>query len=317
MGATGKGVHLNQPLSNIAIAYRPENMIADQICPIVPVDKQSDNYYIWQIADAFRITDDKRAPATEANVLDRNISSGTYFADNYALKDRIPYEDIENADAGFMFTERTSRVEFLKDRLMLNMEYRVAKQCTSGSNVGSYSACASAWTDYTNSDPILDIETAIANVEDATGTRPNSILFGRNIWRHFRKHDDVLSRIFGYQTTNNGRIVTSENVKALFELERVLIGGAYQNTAGRGQTASLSGLWADHVLVYYAPMTPRKDKPSFMYGFRWNKIMNMQAFIYQLPKSHAEEVELGYYQDEVITASALGFLILNCTSSTA
>ena len=40
MGATGKSVHLNQPLSNVAIAYRPESMIADQICPIEPVDKQ-------------------------------------------------------------------------------------------------------------------------------------------------------------------------------------------------------------------------------------------------------------------------------------
>ncbi len=316
MSVTGQGVHVNKPLANVAIAYRPAGMIADQIAPIISVNKQADAYNIWNIADAFRITDDKRSPGTEANKIERDLSSGTYFAKNYALKDHVPYEDIKNADVGFLFTERSNRVEFIKDRLMLNYEYRVALQCTSGSNVGSYSAVGSAWSDYTNSDPILDLQTAIGNVEDSTGYRPNSIIFGRAAWRHFRNHDDVISRVYGQTTTNTGRIISTQNVKALFELERVLIGGAYRNTADRNQTASLSAVWGDHVLVYYAPQKARKDKPSFMYSYRWNEVMNMQAFIYQLPRSKAEEVEVGYYQDEKITASTLGFLVTNCTSST-
>lgn len=316
MSTTGRGVHINTPLANVAIAYRPEGMIVDQIAPVVNVNKQADSFYKWEIADAFRIWDANRAPATEANVIERNMSSDTYFAKNYALKDRVPYEDIENADAGMLFTERSARIEHIKDMLMLGMEQRVALKCTSGSNVGSYSAVASAWDDYTNSDPILDINTGINNVEDSTGYRPNSIILSRSAWRHLRNHDDIISRVFGQQTTGNGRVVKPANIADLFELERVLVGGAYYNTADRNQSASLSALWGDHVLVYYAPTKPRKDKPSFMYSFRWNKIMNMQAYIYQLQKSKAEEVELGYYQDEKITASTLGFLITNVTSST-
>lgn len=42
MGFTGKDVHVDVPLSNVAIAYRPQNLIAEEICPIVSVPKQSD-----------------------------------------------------------------------------------------------------------------------------------------------------------------------------------------------------------------------------------------------------------------------------------
>ena len=316
MSATGRGVHIDVPLSNVAIAYRPAGMIADLLAPVVPVNKQSDGFYIWQIADAYRIVDDKRAPATEANKLDRNMSSDTYFAKNYALADYIPDEDVENADARYLFTERSNRIEYISDRLNLNKEYRLALKCTSGSNVGSYSAIASAWTDYTNSDPRLDIETAIANVEDATGQRPNRMIFGNKVWRHFRRHDDIINGVYGNQTAGKGRIVNTQAVANLFEMDQVLVGAAYYNTAGRNQDASLSPLWGDHVLIYYAPMQASKQKPSFMYSFRWNKVMAMQARVSHDDDRHAEKIELGYYQDEKIVSSALGFLLLNCTSST-
>jgi len=316
MGATGRDVHIDVPLSQVAIAYKPDYMIADQIAPVVSVNKQSDGYYIWNIADAYRVEEDKRAPGVEANVITRAVSSGTYFADNYALKDRIPYEDIENADAGFIFTERSARTEFVKSKLMLAMEYRVALQCTSTSNVGSSSTTASGWTDYTNSRPISDIKTGLNNIEDSTGQRPNSIIFGRYAWRHFTENSDVIDRVYGNVTNGKqARMIGIEHAKAVFEVERVLVGGAYYNSADEGQSASLSQIWNDNVLVYYAPMKPRKDVPSFMYSFRWNKIMNMTAEVHQLPRAKAEEVELGYYQDEKITASTLAFLITGVGSS--
>lgn len=319
MSYTGRDVHLDKPLSNVAIAYRPEGFIADMIAPIVPVPKQSDAYYVWSSADAFRTENDHRAPGTEANVMERSVSSGTFFADNYALKMRTPYEDLKNADAAQIFLSRQSRAEAVKDKLMLNMEYRVGQQCTSGSNVGSYSTVASAWTTLTNgnSDPIGNINTAIENVQDATGVRPNSIIMGNYAWRLLRQHADATERIFGSLANTGGRTVLQSHIKELFEMERFMVGGAYYNSADEGQSQSLSQIWNDNVLVYYAPMTPRFDKPSFMYSFRWNGVpgFNMQAEVFQLPRAKAEEVQLGYYQDEKITATGLGFLITGVGSS--
>lgn len=320
MGATQHDVHIDVPLSNIAIGYKPFGFIAEQLAPIVPVKKQSDGYYIWSVADAFRAEDDYRAPTAEANVMEYSVNSDKYFADNYALKDRISYEDLKNADGSWSFTERGARAERIKDKLYLNWEKRVALQVTSGSNVGSYSNTGSAWTDGTNSDPRGDIDTALNVVLDTTGYRPNRIVFGEYAWRNFRSAAVVRNYLYGSAGANigpEGRNVTVENARALFEVEQVLIGRAYYNTTEEGQTASLAQLWNDNVLVYYAPLTPRKDVPSFMYSFRWDAVpgMSMQAEVFDLPRNKAEEIQLGYYQDEKITASTLGFLIRGVGSS--
>ena len=317
MGATGRDLHVNVPLSNIAIAYTPYGMIADKIAPILPVGKQSDSYNIWSIADAYRIEEDKRAPATEANVIGRSVSSDTYFAKNYALKDKIPYEDIKNADAAFIMTERGERVKYIKNKLYLNWEYRVAMLCTSTSNIGSSSAVASDWSDEAtgHSDPIGDLTTAMLNIEGVTGYMPNRAIFGRVAWKHFRNHADVITRLYGNQTGSNGRIISLDQAANLLELDQVLVGRAKYNSAGEGQTATLSNIWGANVLLYYAPMNPSKEEPSFMYSFRWPVVTDMQAAVYQLERSKAEEVELGYYQDEKITAKTLGFLITDVASS--
>lgn len=317
MGATGKDLHVNVPLSNVAIQYTPTGMIAEQIAPIVTVGKQSDSYNIWSLADAYRIEEDKRAPATEANVIERSVSSDTYFAKNYALKDKIPYEDLKNADAAFVMTERGSRVKYIKNKLYLNWEYRVGLQCTSTSNIGSSSAVASNWSDEAtgNSNPMDDLTTAMLNIEGVTGYMPNRAIFGRVAWKHFRNHADVIDRLYGNQTGPTGRIISVQQAANLLELDQVYIGRAKYNSANEGQTASLTDIWGANVLLYYAPMNPSKEEPSFMYSFRWPVVTNMQAEVFQLPRAKAEEVQLGYYQDEKITASTLGFLITDVASS--
>lgn len=318
MGATGRDTHIDVPLSQVAIAYRPMGFIAEDIAPIVSVKKQSDGYYVWSIADAFRTEEDYRAPTAEANVMEYNVESNTYFAKNYALKDRISYEDLKNADGSWNFTERGSRAERIKDKLYLNWEYRLSLKVTSGSNCGSYSVTASAWTDATNADPIGDINTGIEVVTDLTGYRPNRIVMGEYAWRNFRKADGVLNRLYGSAGAGpKGRLVAPQNAADLFEMDKVLVGRAYYSTAAEGQSAALAQLWNDNVLIYYAPETPRRDVPSFMYSFRWDAVpgMNMQAEIFDLPRNKAEEVQLGYYQDEKITGSALSFLITGVGSS--
>jgi hypothetical protein len=315
MGATGRDVHIDVPLSNVAIAFKPEGMIAHQIAPIVTVNKQSDGFYIWTLDDGFRTEEDDRAPGTEANVVTRNVSSDTYYAKNRALKDRLPYEDIANADAGFIFTERSARAEFVTSKLLLNWEVRVASQCTSTSNVGSSSTVASAWSDYDNSDPLGDIDTGINNVEGAIGYRPNRVVIGGDAWNNMKQNATLISRIYGQQTGAKGRLVQPAQVANILEVDEVLIGRAFQNTSDEGQTATLSRIWGDHVLIHYTPKTARKDTPAFMYSFRWGKVMNMTAQVHQLPRAKAEEVEVGYYQDEKITFANAGYLLTNANSS--
>jgi hypothetical protein len=316
--ATGRDLHYDQLITNMLIGYRPRGMIADELFPSVPVMKQSDHYTIFSRADALRTENANRSPGKEANIITRDVSSDTYYAENYALKMAVTLEDKANADPVMMQKLINGRAQYIFNKLSLGWEQRVATQVTNTANVGSSAAVGSSWTDHSNSNPVQDIFTGMDNVEDSTGYRPNSIMLSGTSYRNLRRNDDLNNQILG---TNNGdRNITRQMIQDFFEVERLVIGDAFVNNGNEAQAEDLNRVWADHALVYYAPMgSPSMDDPSFGYSFRWqgSGLPNLQAERHPYDsRKKSEEVEVGYYQDEVITGAEYGFLITNVTSST-
>lgn len=313
--ATGRDLHIDVALSNMAIGYRPEGFIADMIFPVVPVQKQSDMYYVFSRADRLRIESTTRAPGTRAKQVTEDIGSGTYFAKNYALSAPAVLEDKVNADPLLLSALLNGKSTYLLDKLMLDMESRVARMVCSGTNVGSSAAVGSAWSGA--GDPLGNINAALDNVRFSNGVRANRIVFGLEAWKSFRRDSTIRNIIFG--TNNGGGYPSVQQVKELLEVDEVLIGGAFQNTTQEGQAEALSTIWKDNVLVYYAPPTPSIERPSFGYNFRWAAagLPNMQVERHPYDsRTKSEDIEVGYYQDEKITGASYGFLLKSVNSST-
>lgn len=313
--ATGRALHIDAALSQMAMGYRPEGFIADMIFPTVRVAKQSDAYYVFDRADRLRIENTTRAPGTRARQVTEDVGSATYFARNYALASAVPIEDKANADPLLLNALINGKATYLLDKLLLDMERRVALQVTSGSNVGSSSAVSSGWSGAGN--PIGNINTAIDNVQGATGVRPNRIVMGLDAWKSFRRDSNVRNLIFG--TNNGGGYPNVAQVAQLFDVDQILVGGAFYNSGQEGVGESLASIWADNVLVYHAPTAPQIERPSFGYNFRWAAAglpdMQVERHPYD-SRSKSEDVEVGYYQDEKITGSSYGFLLKSVNSST-
>lgn len=315
--AVGRELHVDVPLSNVALDYQPPELIAPMIAPVVEVPNISGSFPTFSRRDRLATTDDSRAPGTEANIIRREVGSDSYFCLNHALKTRVNLEDRSNADPIYVQKLYNGAAEFIAGKLGLNWENRIALQCTSGSNVGSYAAVASAWTDHENSAPLENVLTGIDNVQDTTGVRPRKVTFGELSWRHFRRNTTVRNLIFG--TNNGGGYPSRQQVADLLEVDEILVGAAYKDTANRQQTESLSQIWADNVLIHYTPDNPSIFVPSFMYSFRWAVagVPNMQAERHGWDrKTKSEETEVGYYQVEKITGSEYAFLIVATNSST-
>lgn len=313
--ATGRDLHIDAVLSEMAIGYRPEGFIADMIFPTVNVQKQSDLYMVFDRGDRMRIESTVRAPGTAARRVTESVGSATYFAKNYALAGAAVLEDKANADPMQLAGIVNGKATFLLDKLLLDWERRVALMVTSGSNVGSSAAVSSGWGGAGN--PIGNINTALDNVYNSNGVRPNRIVMGVNAWKSFRRDSNVRNLIFG--TNNGGGYPNVDQVKGLFDVDAIHIGGAFQNTAEEGQSETLASIWNDQVLCYYAPPTPTKEKPSFGYNFRWAAagLPNMQIERHPYDSViKAELIEAGYYQDEKITGSSYGFLLKSVNSST-
>jgi len=313
----GRDLHIDALLSQMAIGYFQDTGIAGLIAPVVPVGKQGDMYSVFSRADALRTEDSNRSPGTEANKITRTISSDTYYAQNYALKYPVTLEDRVNADPVFRQNLITNAAEYVLDKLSLGWEQRVATLVQATTSVGSSAGVGSEWGAAASSDPIGDMETAMDNVQDLTGKRPNNIVMGLAAWRSLKRNSSVRDLIFG--STNAQRNVTKAQIAAALEVDRVLVGAAYRNTANEAQAETLSAVWGDHVTCYYAPASPSRDKPSWMYSFRWAApgLPNMQAERHPFDtKTKTEEVEVGYYQAEKITGAEYGFTLISVNSST-
>ena len=80
-------VHVDQALTEVSVAYRNSQYVADSIFPVVPVTKQSNKYFIYS-KDNFRTLDDARRPGARANEIEWALSTDTYYCEGARLSRR-------------------------------------------------------------------------------------------------------------------------------------------------------------------------------------------------------------------------------------
>jgi hypothetical protein len=314
---TSQGVrdlHLAQWLQEMAIGYTPQGIIADALFPVVRVGKQTDWYTVFSRQEALTIEDTTRAPGTEAKKITRSVSTGTYMAKNYALKTELTLEDRVNMDAGLAMELIGGRAKYVQNKLYLDWEKRVSNLVNSTSNVGSSATVSSAWNGAGS--PLTNLWTALDNVKYATGYRPNKIVMGARAWDSLRRDSTVRNLLFG--TNNGGGYPSLDQVKNIFEVQQALVGQSFFSNANEAQAEALQVVWPDNVLLAYVAPTPTREDPSYGYSFRWvgNGLAEFGVELHPYdPKIKAEEVEMGYYQDEKITGSQYSFLIRAVNSS--
>lgn len=315
--ATGRDLHIDAPLSNLVIGFEPTGFIVDQIFPKVNVGKQSDVFYKWDQGNFFRIPDTTRAPKTKGKLVEFNVSSETYFAKNYADRTEEAFEDTVNQDR--MLNTRKKDLRALKNILWLDWENRLASQISSGSNVGSFTTLSgtSQWSDFTNSDPINDVEVGKEAIRSTTGLDTNIMIIPQKTLIQLKQHPDIVDRLGLGGNPEAPRRVTVDALAALFEIDKILIGKTIKNTAEEGATPTYSDIWSNVVLAHTTtgPEPDGKD-PSLGYSFRWEAPLlggrEMAAEIWNDPDGgNFENRRVQYYQDEKLTATQLGYVIAN------
>lgn len=269
-------VHIDRPLSNFAVEYRNEKLIAPMVCPWVPVNNKSDLYITYTKKDRFTVPNTIRGPKAEANEVDWTASNDSYACVDHALREFLPDTLIANADPGVDPRRRTNN--FVTDLLLLDYELFISKLTTTYSNYGAnYRTQLSGgdrWEVYATSDPIGVVETGKA----ACFMEPNKMWMGIEVWRKLKHHPQILDRISGGSTNANPAMVTPTLVAELFEIDELIIGRAKYNTANKGQSESFSYVWGKDVVLAYVENQPSLDGLSAFKSFRWNQLTTNAGF---------------------------------------
>lgn len=310
---TARELHIDTPRSNLAIKAfdGTTSFIAPQVFPIVTVDKQSDKYYKIEKNSWIRIHRTLRAPGNKANRIEFDVSSDSYYADNYALAAEIPVEALANADAAIRV--RDNHQANLNEALLRDYEDRVARIVTSASNLGSGTALTGGnkFSDYVNSDPLGVVTSGHAYIENVTGLTANTAIMDKDTYNILLRHPQILD-MFKYTA---GGMATDQQLNQVLKVDRILIGRGIKNNAIEGGTASVTNIWGNNlILARIIPgislqtatlgLSPRWTNPMFGAAMAVMRGERMGA-----GEEKVEILEQSYYQDEKIVAPELGYAI--------
>jgi hypothetical protein len=314
MYLTGRDLHIDAPLSNLAVMAFGigQGLVGDAILPVVPVDKQSNLFYVIDKATWLRLpTTDVRAPKTPPKRVEWKVSSAGYFARNHALAGEVGDEDRANADNQIMLEQRTTL--FVTQQLNRLREQRIANIVSSISNCGSGLAVSTKWSNFVGSSPLSDVTTAHAFVRQTTGMRANTCLLDYDTYKIVRRHPELLDQ---YKYTREGMIQETELADA-FSVTRLLIGDAVVNTAKEGQAAVMSNIWPNMCWIGYVdPNAAGGTMQAVTYGlaFRWtDPILGVPLAVRRYRDADegkkTDVLDIQYYQDERVVGQELSYLL--------
>ena len=312
-------------LTAIALTYTNQDYIADAVFPRIEVDSEAFKWSKYTIADGFTIPDTRVGRKSQPNEIDWTAVESTDSTFDYGLDDKIPNADIEKAKAG-MSVQGVNPIDpearstmLLTSLVALDRENRAA---TLANTLGNFPAAnrttlsgTSQWSDFTNSDPVQ----AILNALDIPIIRPNVLEVGQATWTKLRSHPKVTAFVFplGGNATGGGTGVSREAFAQAFELDEVIVGRAWANSAKPGQTFSQTRLWGKHALLFYRPRDLVSTQAQVAFGFTAQFGMKIAGTIEQdssIGIRGGTRVRVGEAVKEVIAANDVAYFFQNAVA---
>lgn len=310
---TAGDVHVNRPLTNFSQKFlqSADTFVAMRAMPNMPVQMQSDLYYVFDRSDFFRDEAQERADGTESAGGGFKLSTNPYFARVYAFHKDVTDRQRANQDQPVRLDESAS--QFVTHKMLIKREKEFAASFFSAgiwSNQPDISG--TSWANAAGT-PIEDIRSAKREVQQGTGYRPNKMIISRTGIDALLDNEDILARITGGSTTPNPAQVNMRLLAQLFELDDIYVMDAIENTAKEGASEANSFIGGDNALLYYAPNSLGLEEPTAGASFSWNGFMGatnagMRIKRFREEKLEADRIEGQMAFDHKVVAPDLGYL---------
>lgn len=292
--------HINRPLTNISLRYNFAEGIADQVFPTVPVKKESDVYFIYNLSN-LRLEETLRANRSKANLIERDFSQASYNLEEHALAELITDRDRANADQPLSLDVDVT--QDLEEQIQIRQEVEIANIAftkTSWSN--TLSMGATGWGT-AGSVPLNQILTASSLILQDAHVRPNRAVLG---WEAFKALKTNTSTIDMIKYTERG-IITEDILAALWDIDKVIVGRASYVNSAEGRTNTSAFIWGDNCLIYWVPQSAKLKAPAAGYNLtigQKRKVKKWRDEAYG-----GDFIEVSTLFTPLIIATSAGFLI--------
>lgn len=298
-------------LTAIAIAYKNEEYVADQVLPRITVGRSEFKWRKYDLGEAFRIPDTKVGRRGRPSEVEFTYTEETGSVKDYGLDDPIPQSDIDNA-AGTPYNPVSNATERLTDLILLDREARVATKVFDINNYPSAQRTTlsgtSQWSDPTSS-PLDAVLTAL----DAMIIRANTLVIGQAVWTKLKRHPKLVKAMHG--NSGDEGAVTKAFLAELLEIQRVVVGAGWKATSKEGQTVAMARLWGKHAaLLNINPNAGAGNVPTFGFTAQWGSRVAGSRPDPDIGLRGGTRVRSGESVEEVICASDMGYFFADAVA---
>jgi hypothetical protein len=303
-------VHRDKALENVSVAYKNGDLIADKLCPPVPVQHESDVYYVYS-RDQLVVPETARAIGAESNRASFSLSTASYRVQEHALKDIIYDRARKNADPALNL--EVDAVEHLSMLIKMREELELANLIATGTAWANVTSLTStfAWNQNTTlSNPILFADSAAATVIQQSGMVPNRGLINDPTFRAAKEHVSIVDRI----KYTSAESVSEDLLAKLMGLPSLLVGRGIFNSGAEGtaDATSNSWIWTDMAWFGYVSESAGLKKPSALYNFTLKSGgSTVEVKRWREDAVDGDAVEVRRLFDQQVPMSAAGYLIVN------
>jgi hypothetical protein len=300
----------------IAVAYRQGNLIADQVLPYVSVGSEEFRYKRFGLGDAFTAPETLVGRKGTPNQVDWSEQETPAFTQDHALDAPVPnkdYEAWERARARGLTGATDPMMRATRQVMELVMMRREKRAADLVFNAASYAtgnkvAMASGSR---FSDDAIKPQNIIGDALDTMIMRPNIAVFGRQAWTKTSRNPNLVKAAYGLGTEQGQ--VTKRLFAEMFELDDVLVGDGWINTAAKGQTPSVIRLWGKHCAFLHRNMNADTEF-GITFGFtaRYGDRVGGVIEDPDMGMRGGKRVRAGEAVRELVTAGDLGYFFENC-----
>lgn len=303
-------VKIDLMLTNISIQFKNPGYIAEDVMPIIPVKLETSKYFTYD-KTRFDAPPALRGERSQYARVDWAVTTNTYSCNEYGLELLIDDRERQNAIEPLSLDIDTT--EIITDMILNDREVRVKNVVMTAanythSNTTDYTGSASAWDQYSTSDPIKDLAvTAREQIRSNTGIYPNTLVLGAKVFSTLKQHPLIIDRL-KYNPPGGIARGTLGALADLFEVDKVLVGLPLTRTSNENQTDTLGDVWGKNALMAWINPRPAIKQPTLAYMFQSRP---RQVYKYRDDFRSSDVVRCSEVTAENMIADQCGYLFTN------
>lgn len=241
-----------------------------EVMPLLEVDEQAGQFPVIPKEALLTIPDTRRAMRGFYNRGDWEFEEGMYSTRINGWEE--PLDDRERKLYRHKFDAELIAVMRATNIILRNQEKRIADKVFNTTNFTDHPVTVE-WDNVLTATPIDDINKGKLEVRSQCGLLPNTLILSYYSFMSLRRCAqiiDLLKYTFPGADINS---MSAQQLAAIFDVPRVLVGGAVYNSAAKGLNANIADLWdKEYAMLTITSASPDISEPCIGRTFLWTQM---------------------------------------------